>query len=190
MTAAPTTYCPVCSFETTFQHDHKPDNTGLDDGPDLPTRKKPTPKPPEEVAAIRVLAWATRRAIYGACGNRKYGVRTTTTKQCPTCDGWSCSCAKEDEPAEIPTTPTAPQPITGWTMNLVGSTDVIVNEIEQGLTQGCIAQTYAMAIISGSRGVDEPDWATINRAIIARWSMSGLERIKAKAWKLARGVRL
>ena len=25
--------CPVCGVETTFQHDHKPDNTGLDDGP-------------------------------------------------------------------------------------------------------------------------------------------------------------
>ena len=77
------------------------------------------------------------------------------------------------------------KPITGWTMSLVDCTVVIINEIEQGLTQGCIAQTYAMALISASRGIDEPDWGTINRAIIARWSMAGLERIKRKAWKLA-----
>jgi hypothetical protein len=45
--------------------DNKPDGSGLDDGPYLPgraPRKKPAPKSPEELAAIRAKAWATRRA--------------------------------------------------------------------------------------------------------------------------------
>lgn len=62
--------CPVCGVETTFQHDHKPDNTGLDDGPELhPARKKPPPKSPEAIADIRARAWATRRAKYGERGH-------------------------------------------------------------------------------------------------------------------------
>lgn len=45
--------------------DHKPDGSGLDDGPWLPgkgPRAKPAPKSKEELAAIRAKAWATRRA--------------------------------------------------------------------------------------------------------------------------------
>lgn len=33
---------------------------------------------------------------------------------------------------------------------------------------------------------EEKDWAAINRAIIARWSNSALNYIKAKAWKMAK----
>lgn len=29
------------------------------------------------------------------------------------------------------------------------------------------------------------DWPTVNRTIIERWSMKGLQRIKKLAWKLA-----
>lgn len=62
--------CLVCGYETTFAHDHKPDNSGLDDGPDLyPARKKTAPKPPEIMAEIRARAWATRRAKYGESGH-------------------------------------------------------------------------------------------------------------------------
>jgi hypothetical protein len=45
--------------------DHKPDGSGLDDGPWLPgcaPRKKPAPKSADEMVAIRAKAWATRRA--------------------------------------------------------------------------------------------------------------------------------
>jgi hypothetical protein len=45
--------------------DHKPDGSGLDDGPWLPgkaPRKKPVKKSREELAAIRAKAWKTRRA--------------------------------------------------------------------------------------------------------------------------------
>lgn len=62
--------CAVCGDEGPFAHDHKPDNSGLDDGPDLyPARKKAAPKPPEIMTEIRNRAWVTRRAKYGAHGH-------------------------------------------------------------------------------------------------------------------------
>lgn len=62
--------CPVCGYETSFEHDHKPDNSGLDDGPEInPGRKKAARKSPEVTAEIRARAWATRRAKYGAHGH-------------------------------------------------------------------------------------------------------------------------
>lgn len=72
-------------------------------------------------------------------------------------------------------------------MHLVCCTQVICNEIAQGVTQKDIALTYALAIRSAAAKADEPDWGTINRAIINRWSMSGLERIKKRAFDLATG---
>lgn len=63
--------CPVCFGELTWTHDHKPDNSGLDDGPPLfAQRKKPAPKSAEEMREIRARAWATRRATYGRYGHR------------------------------------------------------------------------------------------------------------------------
>lgn len=50
-----------------------------------------------------------------------------------------------------------------------------------------VALTYAMAIKSEAQKADEPDWSTINKAIIARWSMSGLERIKKRAFDILAG---
>jgi len=67
----PTFICPVCGFESPFRHDHKPDNTGLDDGPHLHApRKKAASKPAEVMADIRARAWATRREKYGKYGHR------------------------------------------------------------------------------------------------------------------------
>ena len=64
-------YCATCGGELTWQHDHKPDNTGLDDGPPLHReRKKMEPEPADETRDIRARAWATRRAKYGERGHR------------------------------------------------------------------------------------------------------------------------
>jgi len=66
-------YCQVCAAPLTWEHDHQPDFSGLDDGPYLPgraPRKKPAPKPVEEVRAIRLRAWETRRKKYGPYGHR------------------------------------------------------------------------------------------------------------------------
>lgn len=65
--------CDVCGMDQSWLHDHKPNNSGLDDGPYLPgcaPRKKPKPKPADEVSATRKRAWATRRAKYGKHGHR------------------------------------------------------------------------------------------------------------------------
>lgn len=65
--------CAVCGRDMTdWYHDHKTDNSGLDDGPYLPgcaPRKRLPPKSVEELKAIRERAWATRRAKYGPRGH-------------------------------------------------------------------------------------------------------------------------
>ena len=61
--------CSVCGGALSWVHDHRMDNTGLDDGPPLPERKKPAPKPADETARIRAQAWATRRQRYGERGH-------------------------------------------------------------------------------------------------------------------------
>lgn len=66
-------YCPVCAMPLTWEHDHKADQSGLDDGPYLPgqaPRKKPEPKSADEIRSIRARAWGTRRAKYGPYGHR------------------------------------------------------------------------------------------------------------------------
>jgi len=58
---------------------------------------------------------------------------------------------------------------------------VLLNEIEElKLTQPHVAQTYAFAIDSGK----DIDWQKVNDAIINRWSLSGLERVKKMAWEM------
>jgi len=52
-------HCLICGSANTWLHDHKPDNSGLDDGPYLPgcaPRKKSAPKPAHEVSATRKIA--------------------------------------------------------------------------------------------------------------------------------------
>lgn len=66
--------CDQCGGLLTWVHDHKPDNTGLDDGicylPGRQPRKNPAPKPADEIRDIRARAWATRRQKYGQGGHR------------------------------------------------------------------------------------------------------------------------
>jgi len=71
--------------------------------------------------------------------------------------------------------------MTDIQINLVCCTQVICNEVEMGVTQMDIAITYAMAIKSQMQGADKPDWKAINTAILSKWKMSGLERIKKRA---------
>lgn len=53
----------------------------------------------------------------------------------------------------------------------------IRNEIEQGLNQRQVAQTYALGLRSSAK----TDWAKVNALIVARWP-KGLDRIKKMAW--------
>jgi hypothetical protein len=43
------------------------------------------------------------------------------------------------------------------------------------------ARTYADAI---RLHIDDTDWGTWNRAIIARWSKTALLRVKTRAWQI------
>lgn len=72
-------------------------------------------------------------------------------------------------------------------INLICCTDVILNEIARGVTQKDIALTYAMAMKSEAQEADKPDWSMINRAILKRWSFSGLERVKERAHGIVEG---
>lgn len=63
--------CEICGGALTWAHDHRSDNSGLDDGPPLNTpRKHPAPKSRDEMRDIRARAWATRREKYGRYGHR------------------------------------------------------------------------------------------------------------------------
>ena len=64
------------------------------------------------------------------------------------------------------------------TMEIACVEQVIQNEIERGLNQKQIAQSYAL----GLRSSFPTDWAKVNAMIIERWSKAGLERIKKMAW--------
>lgn len=62
--------CHVCGGALSWSHDHKPDLSGLDDGPPLRAARKPGRKYTEaEARGIRARAWATRRHKYGQKGH-------------------------------------------------------------------------------------------------------------------------
>jgi hypothetical protein len=64
-------------------------------------------------------------------------------------------------------------------MPIMNAERVLLEEIAMPqMRQADIALTYALALDAG-----EVDWSTVNLAIIDRWSVSGLEHVKAMAWK-------
>ena len=76
----------------------------------------------------------------------------------------------------------------GWRINMVCCTEVICNEVShKQIKQRDVALSYALALKSQMQKADTPDWGKINRAIIDRWSMAGLERIKKAAFDLCSG---
>lgn len=64
---------------------------------------------------------------------------------------------------------------------------VIEQDIGGGATQKQVALTYAMAMQSHAARAWECDWPRINKAILAKWKMSGLEHIKKLAFDYASG---
>lgn len=61
--------CQICGAENGWRHDHRPDGSGIDDGPQI-GRKKPAPKSAFELGEIRAKAWETRREKFGPRGHR------------------------------------------------------------------------------------------------------------------------
>lgn len=56
---------------------------------------------------------------------------------------------------------------------------VIMYEVaDKSMTQKDVAQSYSLAMDSG----ESIDWAKVNAAIVTRWSVSGLNRVKNMAW--------
>lgn len=70
---------------------------------------------------------------------------------------------------------------------MVCCTDTICEEVKSGLPQKDVALSYALALKSQAHGADKPDWRAINTAILSRWKMSGLERIKKRAMDILAG---
>jgi hypothetical protein len=59
----------------------------------------------------------------------------------------------------------------------------ILEEIaDKKATRDSIATTYAFCLKSD----EQIDWPKVNKAIMERWSFSGLKWIKEKAWKMMR----
>jgi len=50
------------------------------------------------------------------------------------------------------------------------------------IKRNSIAITYRFAMEADQEGREKIDWEKINAAIIERWSKSGLQYIKKKAW--------
>jgi len=62
---------------------------------------------------------------------------------------------------------------------LCDCTQVLLREIGmKEVKQKDVACTYALALKSS----DPTNWKSVNEAIIKRWSMAGLKRIKEMAW--------
>jgi len=64
-------------------------------------------------------------------------------------------------------------------IELACCTSTLLREIEdKTFKQKDIAKTYALAI----RSSEDTEWWKVNRTIVKRWSVSGLNRIKQLAW--------
>jgi hypothetical protein len=64
-------------------------------------------------------------------------------------------------------------------IEMVDCTGTLLREIAMPeSTRNSVAQTYALAMKSS----EPTDWPAVNRAIIARWSLSALEHVKKLAW--------
>jgi len=69
------------------------------------------------------------------------------------------------------------------TIAVANWTTVLLEKIaNHDLHQREVAQAYACAIRSTQFSDEFVDWPRVNKAIMSRWSRSGLERIKRMAW--------
>jgi hypothetical protein len=78
--------------------------------------------------------------------------------------------------------------MSDYRLHMICCTDTICDEVaDKRIKRKDVALSYAFALLSAAAKADSPDWGTINRAILARWSMSGLEWIKKRAIDIASG---
>lgn len=63
-------------------------------------------------------------------------------------------------------------------------TDKLIAEIQRdGSNRKSIAAVYREGIWMDSNDCERVDWPSVNAAILSRYSVSGLNYIKAQAWK-------
>jgi hypothetical protein len=66
-------------------------------------------------------------------------------------------------------------------IDLILPKETILSELEmKGITQRSLAITYAFCI---RQHLEDSDFLIINKAIIEKYGMKGLMRIKTKAWR-------
>ena len=71
-----------------------------------------------------------------------------------------------------------------FTISMVNPQRCILQEIaDKVFKRNSVAVTYAFCI----KQYSECDFAVIGDAIVARWSLSGLEYIKKRAWDIVQG---
>lgn len=76
----------------------------------------------------------------------------------------------------------------GCVVVMADCTNTLLREIAmKECKRKSIASTYGLAIHAERYG-EKVDWKTVNEAIIARWSFSGLNYIKKLAWKRLEGI--
>jgi hypothetical protein len=75
-------------------------------------------------------------------------------------------------------------------VELVDAQGTLLREIaDPRMKRDTVALTYAFALRQSfdPRSRDVVDFATVNRAIMERWSVSALKYIKTKAWRIYGG---
>lgn len=81
------------------------------------------------------------------------------------------------------TTTTGDNPYAGFVMHLADCTNTLLREIaDKSMKRKDIASTYGLSIHAERYG-EKVDWSAVNKAIIERWSVFGLNWIKKEAWK-------
>ena len=69
-------------------------------------------------------------------------------------------------------------------LKLYNCENVLIAECEcSEIKRNSIAITYRLAMDAEREGREKIDWLKVNTAIINRWSKSGLQYIKLRAWK-------
>jgi hypothetical protein len=72
-----------------------------------------------------------------------------------------------------------------YTIELSDTTNTLLNELTfKETTQKSVSLTYAFAMLSS----EKTDWFKVNQAIIERWSVAGLQRVKTLAHRHAKDI--
>jgi hypothetical protein len=66
-------------------------------------------------------------------------------------------------------------------------TDILLWEIEEGVSQKDVAVTFAAAMRTEKAGLEEVDWGLVGQAALERWGPAGWKRVKDRGWRIYEG---